>query len=306
MRYGLFVGCNMPAHRPDVEKAIRVSMDTLGVEMVDLEGYVCCPAFGTFASCDEVGSLACSGWNLSIAEDKDLDLMVECGSCYSSLRNAREHMAHDEQQKREVDRILAVAEKKYEGRSTVRHITDVLYHEVGVDRIRASLEKTLEGLHAVVQYPCHTLFPSEVLGFDRPAARPHILGDLVEALGATVDHYSCEYMCCGGAGGFHRSAAIQAREYARRKFEAIAEETEADLIVVSCITCLMYMDAVQAELSNGEGEYATPVFDYNQLLALCQGFSPQHVARISSVPRDSVLKRMTLPAAPNQPAIPEE
>ncbi len=298
MRYGLFVGCNMPAHRPDVEKAIRVSMAELGMEMVDLEGYVCCPAFGTFSSCDEVGSLACSAWNLSIAEDKELDLMVECGSCYSSLRNAREHMVRDAETKTEVDRVLAVAEKKYEGRASVRHILDVLYHEVGLDKIRGSLKKTLEGLHAVVQYPCHTLFPSEVVGFDAPPARPHILGELVEALGAAVDHYSSEYVCCGGAGGFHTASAIQAREFARRKFEAIKKETKADLIVVSCITCLIYMDTVQTELSNGEGGYSIPVFDYNQVLALCQGFDPQYVARISKVPRESVWARMTSRAAP--------
>ena len=298
MKYGLFLGCNMPAHRPDVEKAIRVSMDALGVEMVDLEGYVCCPAFGTFVSCDEVGSLACSAWNLSIAEGKGLDLMVECGSCYSSLRNAREHMVHDAETRTEVDRVLAVAEKQYEGRATVRHILDVLYHEVGLDKIRSSLKKSLEGLHAVVQYPCHTLFPSEVVGFDNPPARPHILGELVEALGATVDHYSAEYVCCGGAGGFHTASAVQARNFAQRKFEAIKKETKADLIVVSCITCLLYMDTVQVELSNGDGEYAIPVFDYNQLLALCQGFDPQHVACISSVPRDNVSARMSSPATP--------
>jgi heterodisulfide reductase subunit B len=298
MRYGLFVGCNMPAHRPDVEKAIRVSMAELGVEMVDLEGYVCCPAFGTFSSCDEVGSLACSAWNLSIAEDKKLDLMVECGSCYSSLRNAREHITHDKEVRAEVDRVLGVAEKKYEGRATVRHITDVLYHEVGLDRIRSSLKKTLKGLHAVVQYPCHTLFPSEVVGFDSPPARPHILGDLVEALGATVDHYSSEYVCCGGAGGFHRAATVQAREFSLRKFEAIKKETKADLIVVSCITCLIYMDTVQSELSNGNGEYSIPVFDYNQILALCQGFDPKHVACISKVPREGVLERMISVTAP--------
>jgi heterodisulfide reductase subunit B len=293
MEYGLFLGCNMPAHRPDVEKAIRMSMPALGVEMVDLEGYVCCPAFGTFASCDQIGHMAVAGWNLSIAEGKGLDLMVECGSCYSSLRTAREHMAHDPEAKREVDRVLAVAEKEYEGRANVRHILDVLYHEVGLEEIRGSLERGLEGLHAVVQYPCHTLFPSEVVGFDHPPARPHILGDLVEALGATVDHYSCEYLCCGGAGGFHRGAAHQAEDFARRKFAAIKEETQADLIVVSCITCLMYMDKVQKELCGDGGEYSIPVFDYNQLLALCQGFDARQVARISDVPRDRVLEKIT-------------
>ena len=293
MKYGFFLGCNMPAYRPDVEKAIRVSMPALGVELVDLEGYVCCPAFGTFASCDEIGHMAMGGWNLSIAEGKGVDLMVECGSCYSSLRTAREGMLHDEKAKAEVDRVLGVAEKKYEGRSTVRHILDVLYHEVGLDKIRSSLKKSLEGLHAVVQYPCHTLFPSEVVGFDTPPARPHVLGDLVQALGATVDHYSSEYVCCGGAGGFHRSATRQARDFSRRKFDAIKKETNADLIVVSCVTCLMYMDKVQTELGNGDSPYSIPVFDYNQLLALCQGFDPQQVACVSDVPREGVCDRIT-------------
>ena len=301
MRYGFFLGCNMPAHRPDVEKAIRMSMPTLGVELVDMEGYVCCPAFGTFASCDEIGHMAMGGWNLSIAEGKGLDLMVECGSCYSSLRTAREHMLHDAKAKTEVDRVLAVAEKKYEGRATVRHILDVLYHEVGLEQIRNSLKRNLEGLHAVVQYPCHTIFPNELVGFDNPPARPHILGDLVEALGATVDHYSSEYVCCGGAGGFHRAATRQARDFSRRKFDAIKNETKADLIVVSCVTCLMYMDKVQTELSNGDAAYSIPVFDYNQLLALCQGFDPQHVARVSDVPRDSVCERITSLGTRTQP-----
>ena len=62
--------------------------------------------------------------------------------------------------------------------------------------------------------------------------------------------------------------------------------------LVSCITCLIYMDTVQTEMSNGNGEYAIPVFDYNQLLALCQGFDPQQVARISEVPRDGVWEQM--------------
>jgi heterodisulfide reductase subunit B len=295
MEYGLFLGCNMPAHRPDVEKAIRLSMPELGVEMVDLEGYACCPAFGTFASCDQIGHMAVAGWNLSIAEGKGLDLMVECGSCYSSLRTAREHMLHDPEAKSEVDRLLAVAEKEYEGRANVRHILDVLYHDVGLDEIRESLKTGLEGLHVVVQYPCHTLFPSEVVGFDHPPARPHILGDLVEALGATVDHYSCEYLCCGGAGGFHRGSARESKEFSRRKFDAIRKETQADLIVVSCVTCLMYMDKVQRELSTDRDEYSIPVFDYNQLLALCQGFDARRVARISEVPRDRVVEKIASP-----------
>jgi len=47
-KYGLFLGCNMPAIRPDVERAMRLAIPALGIELVDLEGSACCPAFGTF------------------------------------------------------------------------------------------------------------------------------------------------------------------------------------------------------------------------------------------------------------------
>lgn len=291
MEIGLFLGCNTPAIRPDVEAGIRVTMPALGVDLVDLEGYVCCPAFGTFPSTDEDSHLAVSGWNLSIAEQKGLDLMVECGSCYSSLRMGREHILSSEKRRARVNELLEPVGRSVEGKSEVRHITDVLYHEVGLEKIAATIGKRLDGLHAVVQYPCHTLFPSELVGFDSPPAKPSILGQLVEALGATVDHFSCEYTCCGGAGGFHTASAREANAYTQRKLDAIQAETKADLMVVSCITCLMHLDNVQKELNQGNGKYHLPVFDYNQLLALCMGADARQVASICSVPRDEIVAR---------------
>jgi len=291
MKFGLFLGCNTPAIRPDVERAIRLTMPKLGVDLVDLEGYVCCPAFGTFPSTDEDSHLAVSGWNLSLAEQKGLDLLVECGSCYSSLRMGREHIMHDEKKKARVNELLEPVGRSVEGRSQVRHITDVLYNDVGINKISKSICKSLEGLHAVVQYPCHTLFPSEVVGFDSPPARPHILRDLVEALGAEVDNFSREYQCCGGAGGFAHASAAEARGFAKTKLDAIKEETRADFIVVSCITCLMFIDNIQKDLNKENDIYNIPVFDYNQILALCMGFDPKQVAPICTVPRDKITDR---------------
>ena len=291
MEFGLFLGCNTPAIRPDVERAIRLTMPKLGVDLIDLEGYVCCPAFGTFPSTDEDSHLSVSGWNLSLAEEKGLDLLVECGSCYSSLRTGREHILHDKRKKARVNELLQPVGRSVEGRSQVRHITDVLYNHVGVDEISKNIHKGLEGLHAVVQYPCHTLFPSEVVGFDSPPSRPHILRQLVEALGAEVDNFSREYQCCGGAGGFAHASAAEARDFARTKLDAIKEETQADFIVVSCITCLMFIDNIQKELSTESNEYDIPVFDYNQILALCMGFDPKQVASICTVSRDKITDR---------------
>ena len=289
-KYGLFLGCNMPAIRPDVERAIRLTMPPLGVELVELEGSVCCPALGTFGSADEIASLATNAWNLSIAEGKGLDPIVECGSCYSSLSLGRDKLLRDSDKRERVRELLEKAGKKFEGIAKPRHMIDVLYNEVGPEKISGTITKSLEGVNAVVQYPCHTLWPSEVLGFDNPR-RPNMLRELVEALGANVQSFSREFQCCGGAGGFARGARVEATRYVKRKLDAIIEETNAELIVVSCITCLMHLDEMQKELNkkSGENEYSIPVFDYNQILALCMGFEAKEVASISFIPRDKII-----------------
>lgn len=290
-KYGLFLGCNMPAIRPDVERAMRLTLPALGIELVDLEGYACCPAFGTFPSADELASLAISSWNLSIAEEKGVDVLVQCGSCYSSLRIARAKLRKDEEKKK-VNELLKGAGKKFEGNSLTRHLIDVLYNEVGTEKISKVIKKNLKGLTAVVQYPCHTRFPSEVLGFDDPG-RPTMLRKLVEALGVNVQGYSREYQCCGGSGGFARQAYHEAVKFTKKKYDAILRETQTDMIVVNCITCLMYMDKVQKDLSKEENEFSIPVFDYAQILALCMGFDPKEVASISVIPRSKIIEKIT-------------
>ena len=114
----------------------------------------------------------------------------------------------------------------------------------------------------------------------------------MRALGAEVDTFSLELQCCGGAGGFRHSSHEAACRFTKQKLDSILDETQADFIVVSCITCLMHLDDVQKELSEGNGRYALPVFDYAQLLALCMGFPEKEVASISTVPRTGILERI--------------
>jgi heterodisulfide reductase subunit B len=269
-------------------------MPVLGIDLVDADNYVCCPAFGAFPSTDDDSWLASSGWNLSIAEQKGCDMVVQCGSCYSSLRMGREHIMQHEDKKTRVNELLEPTGRQVTGKTKIRHVSEVLFKEVGPETIASQIKKSLKGMHGVVQYPCHTLFPSEVVGFEESPREPKGMRTLVEALGATVDGYSRELQCCGGAGGFMKSTPEQAIEFAQSKFDAILEETQAEFIAVSCITCLMHMENVQNTLNKriGEERYKIPVFDYNQLLALCLGFDPKQVASICNVPRDSIISRL--------------
>ncbi len=291
MQYGLFLGCNMPAHRPDIERSIRATLTDLHVDFVDVDGYVCCPGFGTFPAVDQDAQLVTNAWNYAIAEEKGIDLITQCGSCYSSMKLGRATLLEKEGTKDRINKLLAVGDKKYEGRANMRHMIDLLYSEVGPERIREAIKTPLTGARIVVQYPCHTRFPSELVGFDESSGRPDRLRKLVEALGATVETYSLEYGCCGGSGGFHKTSAAEAESFTKRKYEAIRDETECEAIVGSCITCVMYMDRVQKLISTEEEKFSYPVFDYNQLLALCMGYPPSQVARISVEPREAFIQK---------------
>jgi len=39
-------------------------------------------------------------------------------------------------------------------------------------------------------------------------------------------------------------------------------------------------------------DYSIPIFDHNQLLAICQGHDPSKVSRIAETPRDEVIKKI--------------
>ncbi|MEM4472350.1 MAG: CoB--CoM heterodisulfide reductase iron-sulfur subunit B family protein [Archaeoglobaceae archaeon] len=291
MKFSLFLGCNMPAIRPDVELAIRLSLQTLGVEILDIEGAACCPAFGTFPSVDEEAALAIVAWNLANAEKNRTDIVVQCGSCYSVLKLGRYKLLNgklDEINKK----YLLKFDLKYEGKTDVRHILDVFHNVIGVERIRRSLKYSMKGMKVVFQYPCHVLRPSKKVGFDDPE-NPVIFRNLLKALGAEVPSFSRERQCCGGAGGFAKHDKMANLEFLKKKLDAMKDEVNPDCIAVSCITCLMHMDNAQAEMKKlGMIDYEIPVFDYSQLLAICQGHDPKKVARIATTPRDAVIDRI--------------
>lgn len=290
MKIGLFLGCNMPAIRPDSEKGVRSSLKNLGIEIEELEGATCCPAFGTFWSVDENAALLVNAWNLAIAESKGVDLVVQCGGCYSSLKIGRFKLLNGKLD--EINRILKKVGMKYTGKANVRHITEFLHNAVGIEKIKDSLKYSMEGLKAVVQVPCHVIRPSKIVGFDDPED-PKIMRNLVEALGAKSPKFSRWRQCCGGAGGFRRLNKVAAKKFLKTKLDAMKEEVDPDCIVVSCVTCLIWIDSVQAEMRKEELiDYEIPVFDYCQLLAICQGEDPKKVASISEIPRDEVVQKI--------------
>ncbi len=292
-KFGLFLGCNIPFNRPDVEQAMRKIFPALGVELDELKGQSCCPTWGTMPSIDITAWCAVAARNLCLGEEKGIDLMTACNSCYGSLNEARHKMLTNPEIMKSVNDLLAKIGKKYEGKAKCRHVAWVLYKDVGLEKIRESIKYTLDDITIAVQPGCHFMWPSEVYpDKEEDPFNPVVLRRLCEALGAEAPYYSKLIDCCG-MGALRSTDPEKSFTLVKEKLENIKEEIDADLIVTTCSSCLIQLDDAQEKLrKTGKLNFSIPVLHYVQLLALCMGFEPEQVAGICVTPRDEIINRI--------------
>ncbi|WP_027718509.1 CoB--CoM heterodisulfide reductase iron-sulfur subunit B family protein [Desulfovirgula thermocuniculi] len=293
MKVGFFIGCNTSFNRPDLEQAVRHAFPALGIELDDLEGQSCCPTWGTLPSVDVVGWCAVSARNHTIAEQKGLDIVTVCGSCYGSLSEAKYKMEVDPELKAKVNEVLQTIGREYKGTSNVRLTYYYLYHEIGPEKIRASLKYTLGGLKVALQPGCHTLWPSKVY-YDKEEDpfHPRVLKEMVEALGATVGHYTRLIDCCG-MGAMRSTDMEKSLNLFRRKILSIKEEVDPDLIITGCSSCLIQFDTAQEMLRREKKiNFEIPVLHFMQALAICLGADPEKVAGLARTNVKSVIGKI--------------
>lgn len=291
MQYVLFLGCVIPNRYPGIELAMRNVAKALGIELKDMEGASCCPAPGVFKSFDKATWLALAARNLSIAEAAGSDIIVLCNGCYGTLKEANKILKSDSATRERVNKILSDFGKEFHGNIEVKHIVEVFYREMGIEKLKGLVKKPLN-LNVAVQYGCHILKPSrdrEVKSTERPS----FLDELVEALGARSIPYRDKMMCCGAGGGVRASALDVSLDMAKEKLENI-RNAGADCIVSPCAFCHLQFDRGQIEIKNHFAvDFNIPVLHYVQFLGLALGLEPEKLGLYShAVPVDPILKKL--------------
>lgn len=290
---GIYLGCNIPFRAPDIEQSFNKVFPALGVELVDMEGATCCPAWGTAPSFDINTWLSISGRNINIAEEKNVDIMTGCNSCFGVMSEAKHMIDHDAEKKKTLQANLAKIDRQFKGTSDVYHVSHVLYEQIGLEKISESLKYSLKDLKVAVQPGCHILWPTEVMKVkEKNSFYPTILKELTEALGAEAPHYSKLAECCG-MGAMRSTDAEKSLGLLKKKLVNMKEECDPDIIVTTCSSCYLQFDSGQKLLKEkGEIDFEIPVFYYTQLLALCMGFDPANVAAICETPRDEIIQKI--------------
>ena len=264
-KYGFFLGCIMPLRYPGIESSSRAVMDSLGVELVDMQGASCCPAPGVMRSFDQMYWMSVAARNLVIAEKMGVDIVTICNGCFDTLFEVAHKLNHDAELRKKVNKILKEAGvDEYQGTVNVRHFVELLYKDVGVEAVRAKA-KAGKGMKAAVHYGCHFLKPSNIKKID-DAERPHIFDDIVEAAGVTSVPFKDKGTCCGAGGGVRARTPDVALKMTKENLTNM-QAAGAEVIVDCCPFCHLQYDAGQAQLK----EFGIPVLHLSQLLGLAFG-----------------------------------
>lgn len=267
-----FWGCMIALKYPQMEKAVRYSLDKLDVELLDEPRFSCCPDPIYFKAADKLTWITLAARNLSLAEEHELDVITMCSGCTSTLCEANYHLKHDADLRKKVNQSLKKIGREYRGTINVRHVVTVLRDDVGMERIKDSVVNPIYDIKVAIHYGCHLLKPSEIMNVDDPVI-PKILAELIETTGAVPVNHREYLLCCGKACRDHELALNMSADV----FQSVSD-SKADCLGLICPTCFDSFDVGQIRVSRKVGrEYQVPVIYYFQLLALAQGAKLEEV-----------------------------
>jgi heterodisulfide reductase subunit B/heterodisulfide reductase subunit C len=279
-RLPIFWGCTIGHRLPFIENATRRALQTLGIEIVDVEGFSCCPDPLYSRLLGEETTLALAARNLALAAGAGRELLVGCNGCYHSLAGAVPELRNPSR-RASVNARLAPADVRYEGAVNVVHFLEILAR-LGEERIKERAVRPLRGLRLASHYGCHALSPPPLAVDD--VAAPTVMEKVLRALGAEPVDYGERLSCCGGSlSAFDEGASAQ---LLRRKMASLTS-AGADAVVLTCPSCFLQFD-LHAKLV--DEELRRPVFHLAELMCLAFGvpapelrFKGWHAVRVNDV-----------------------
>jgi heterodisulfide reductase subunit B len=265
MTYALFLGCNIPARVEQYEASARAVLRQVDVPVTDIREFNCCGY--PMRNSNRKAFLFSAAVNLALAEKAGLDIMTLCKCCFGSLKEAAHLLGEDEGLRAEINTLLAGRGLAYDGKVAVRHFLSVLYHDVGLDAIKAKVTAPYKKCKIATHYGCHALRPSKVTRFDDPVA-PVLFDQLVEVTGAKSVDWTSKLECCGApALGVNDALSMKLTE---RKLTG-AKNAGANYLCSACPYCQLQFDAVQGMMVSGNGSDPLASILYPQLLGLSMG-----------------------------------
>jgi heterodisulfide reductase subunit B len=257
LKVSYYPGCSLHATGREYDESVKAVSKAVNIELNEIEDWSCCGASSAHMTNFKL-SVALPARNIIAAEKDELDVMVPCAACFNRLKSAQHHMKNDEALRAEVEGIVG---KEYKGNVAIRNPIDIIYNDIGLDKLSGLVTQKLKGLKPVSYYGCLLLRPPEICEFD-DFENPYMLDKMMESLGAEPKKWSCKTDCCGG------SLTLSKVEIVKRlidKLMTMAREAGANCIITACPVCFANLDTRASE------NVVLPAFYFTELIALALG-----------------------------------
>lgn len=271
-KYLLFLGCVIPYRIASYEISARKVLDKLGVKSVEMPEFNCCGFPLDPINHDMMLTLAAR--NLCLAERQDLNIMTLCNGCFGILNHVNRELKESKNLRTKVNTYLKEIDLEFKGTIAIKHLIHVLAQDIGLAKIKETVEKPLNPLRVAQHIGCHVVRPAKYIGFDDPES-PLILKSLIEATGASCLNYQDEMECCGAPIiGIDDKISLQ---LANEKLDHVMA-VGAEALITVCPFCHMMYDLNQPRIERAfDRKLGIPVLHYPQLLGLAMGISPDEL-----------------------------
>ncbi len=260
---GLYLGCTIPTEQYAYEMSIREIMPEFDVKLVDLENVSCCGA--PIRSINLMMQIYLSARNIAICESKNLDIYAPCSQCHLSLTETIHRLKNSSKLREKIVKKLKEKEGlKYTGNLNVYHTLDLLYNEIGLDKIKKKVKKPIVW-NIACHYGCQTVRYSDIKRPDK-AEHPDKMEQIIKAIGGKTKDYSEKLNCCGAPLMItHKESALTK---AGEKIKAI-QDRNFDAAAIICPFGGRMLDSKQKKAAETIGEKLNiPVFYLTQLIGL--------------------------------------
>lgn len=273
LNYAYYPGCASQAITKESNETTRRVAEILGIGLHDMPAANCCGA-GLLTDYDYELSLALNARIFAQAEKMRMDIMTICSTCLMVMSTANRDLKRDPKLLKRINKVIEKVGLKYSGNVDIKQLLWVLADDYGLDRLKKRIKRPISWLKVAPFYGCHSLRPSDALGFDDPE-KPWSLEATISTLGAEVVEYGGKTRCCGFQVDLvAEDTAVEMT--ARRLLDA--KVNSADCMVTPCPFCHINLDNYQGMAEKKVSQkIEVPVFHLSQLVGLALGLDAEEM-----------------------------
>ena len=289
MKYAFYLGCWIKTELYNIEISTRQVLPKFGIELVDIEGFSCCGY--PMRSYNQNMMVYLSARNIAIAESAGLDLFPLCNGCHASICEVKHALDNNPELRNKINENLEIEGLKYNGKNRVVHIIDILHKDIGIKAISESTKNSLNHIKLAPHYGCHAFRPS-IVGRPEEPETPHILDDLIKAIGGDAPYYPEKLDCCGSSLGV--AEIDTALDVAGTKLKAIHARGYEGIVTI-CPFCHKMFDTRQEVIKRviQREDIKLPVLYYTQLLGLAMGLDARKLGlHLNQSPVDLIIDKI--------------